>query len=122
MFPLEYETFEEILDSVRQQRISAALINTHVCSWMQDEIRREDVDISNRLSIVHEIKNPFPVWYFRRNERNPDVADKNRRCFNEHKVEIADEVARFYYNHTKVSLHILLEYNNSRYQSSQKRP
>lgn len=101
-YPIEYETFEEILDSVRQQRISAALINTHVCSWMQDEIRREDVDISNRLSIVHEIKNPFPVWYFRRNERNPDVADKNRRCFNEHKVEIADEVARFYYNHTKI--------------------
>ena len=78
----------------------AALINSHVTSWMQDEIRNVSLGRNKILSIVYEIKQLMPVWTIEwpLERIYPNIRD----CYNEYYEEIVVEPMRLYYRHTEV--------------------
>ncbi|XP_057306927.1 uncharacterized protein LOC130645087 [Hydractinia symbiolongicarpus] len=97
--PLERDNYEEVLTALRNGDVNAALINSQIASWMQDEIRGGENDV--KLSIVYEIQQEIPVGDVEYNYiKTKEKPWFNEICFKENIQEIVTETLASYYKHT----------------------
>ena len=89
-------SYREVLEAVRNGEADAALINSDIASWMQDEIKDKD---NVPLSVVYEIEHAIPIQMVRA-VRQSNVADI--KCYGNHQDEIVKETLRHYFKYTKV--------------------
>lgn len=100
--PKSYNTYADVLSAVRREDVDAALINSDIVSWMQDEIRFGVSGKEKPLHVVYQIKQEIPIWAIQLNPSLSSNHQQGKICYNNHSKEILDDTLKSYYKHTKV--------------------
>lgn len=93
---LEKGTYDDVLQAVRDGEAFAALVNSDIIRYKQDQLTSGD----NPLAVVYKIDTEIPV----RGNAVIKKIDQVWECVQRHKRDIIDTPVRKYYKHVSVRI------------------